>query len=155
MARVKAKDSPLAAMARLTDLNRRISNMEYLVGFHLRERAAIVATMREALGRHLVSYKFIDFDARRDPKTSHYCVACQRDLDPTKPSSSLRLVHVDGAAPHAVAVADVPLLDAGILEIGPRDHDYGRIAIGNDCARKLGPGWTVKKPDKAPNAKQP
>ncbi len=35
--------------------------------------------------------KFIDFDARRDPKTERWCIMCQRDL---KRGSGYRYVNV-------------------------------------------------------------
>ena len=30
--------------------------------------------------------EFIDYDARRKPRTKRFCVKCQKDLDPSKPA---------------------------------------------------------------------
>lgn len=42
---------------------------------------------------------FIDYDARREPKTDCYCCACQRDL---KPGQRYRWVHLVSGAPFAL-----------------------------------------------------
>ena len=76
--------------------------------------------------------KFIDFDARRDPKTDFFCCACQKDMDPKKPC---RAVH---------------LVDGGMYALHPKDEekyapdggDLGCHPIGSDCAKKLGLEWT-------------
>lgn len=73
--------------------------------------------------------KFIDFDARRLPKTDHWCVCCQRDL---KVGTEYRAVKL--------------LNDEEPFAIHPDDH--GPLPrklwpIGMDCARRLGMEWTV------------
>ncbi|TXH08620.1 MAG: hypothetical protein E6R03_17890 [Hyphomicrobiaceae bacterium] len=77
--------------------------------------------------------KFIDYDARREPKTDFWCICCQKDIKP-------------GAAHRLVKIVDFP--DA----IHPDDYDraisqHGTDVvthpIGMDCARKLGLEWTV------------
>lgn len=74
--------------------------------------------------------RFLDFDARRDPKTQHFCIKCQRDLDPTVPfrtvtvlsNGSAMVVHPKGAQPPAESAQPWP--------------------IGDDCAYRLGVFWT-------------
>jgi hypothetical protein len=75
--------------------------------------------------------KFLDYDARCQPKTEFFCIACQRDLDPTEPQRAIRItsemmvVHPD----------DEPPIGAEAWQ-----------PIGNDCAKKLGLGWSVPIP---------
>ncbi len=92
--------------------------------------------------RDLVRMRFIDFDARRDPKTDHWCVMCQKELNPDRPCRWVRLVDVSGA-PNAVLPEDAILLDRGELKLPPRSTDYGMTPIGRDCARVLGIEWTT------------
>jgi hypothetical protein len=40
-----------------------------------------------------VRKEFIDYDARREPRTKRFCVRCQKDLDPGKP---VRRVYLTG-----------------------------------------------------------
>ena len=84
-----------------------------------------------------VRKEFIDYDARRKPRTKWYCVKCQKDLVPGKP---VRLVYVshDMEAVHPE--------DFG--SYAPSDRDLGWWLIGNDCARILGMEWTL--PEIAP-----
>lgn len=84
---------------------------------------------------------FLDYDARREPKTSHFCVRCQKDL---KLGAPYRTVH---------------LVDGGALVLHPDDEaayipdreDRGFYAIGMDCARILGLAWTHSAQDKPIN----
>lgn len=77
--------------------------------------------------------KFLDYDARREPKTDHYCVKCQRDI---KPGSQFRMVHI---------------VDGGGFVLHPEDEsayasdagDMYFFPIGTDCARQLGLEWTT------------
>lgn len=77
--------------------------------------------------------KFLDFDARRDPKTDHWCCRCQKDI---KPGQAHRMVH---------------LVDGGAFVLHPDDEaiytpdagDCGGHPIGSDCARKLGLEWST------------
>lgn len=69
--------------------------------------------------------KFLDYDARRKPKTSRYCVKCQRDF---RVGDSVRVVRVNG-----VAVVHPEDVTPGIGE------DY---LIGIQCAKVLGWEWT-------------
>lgn len=74
--------------------------------------------------------RFLDFDARREPKTGHFCVKCQRDLDPSVPfrtvtvlsNGSAMVVHPKGVQPPAESAQLWP--------------------IGDDCAYRLGVFWT-------------
>jgi hypothetical protein len=75
--------------------------------------------------------KFIDFDARHEPKTVRFCIRCQRDIKPGQPA---RMVHVlDG--PHAIHPEDEP------AQIQPAE-DTGWWLLGMECARILGMEWT-------------
>lgn len=76
--------------------------------------------------------KFVDYDARRDPKTNHFCVACQKDL---KPGVPYREVHLVNGGPFALHPEDEPKYESDSGEMG-------MWPIGNDCARKLGLEWT-------------
>lgn len=76
---------------------------------------------------------FLDFDARREPKTELYCCKCQKDI---KNKSSYRMVHI---------------IEGGSQVLHPEDeHLYNDPPadllwhpIGPDCARKLGLEWSV------------
>src|ERR1035441_7774351 len=76
--------------------------------------------------------EFIDYDARRKPRTKRFCVKCQKDLDPAK---LVRRIYVtrDMEAVHPD--------DIGRYQ--PSDGDLGWWLIGNDCARILGMEWTL------------
>lgn len=74
--------------------------------------------------------KFIDFDARPNPKTSRWCVMCQRDLKPGQPH---RVVSFDHNTMLAVHPEDVSL---ATVEISSG-------LLGADCAKKLGLEWSV------------
>lgn len=73
--------------------------------------------------------RFLDYDARRKPKTKHSCVKCQKDLKPGQP---FRRVQMQSGEPFV---------------IHPEDQAFvtGETAwhpIGEDCARSLGLEWT-------------
>ena len=74
--------------------------------------------------------KFLDYDARPEPKTKHYCVKCQRDL---KPGSTYRLVALRHGEPTIIHPADFGL-GATDVEVRP---------VGMDCARIIGTEWTM------------
>lgn len=71
--------------------------------------------------------RFLEYDSRPTPKTEHYCVACQRDLDPTLPSRTVRIT----AEMMVVHPEDKPPATASLWSLGP------------DCAAKLGLEWSV------------
>lgn len=74
----------------------------------------------------------LDGDFRRNPKTSHYCCKCQKDIDPSKP---YRMVHlVDGGA-----WVLHPEEEARYV---PNGGDVGGHPIGPDCSKRLGIEWT-------------
>ncbi len=69
--------------------------------------------------------KFIEFDARREPKTDTFCACCQRDIKvPT------RWVFLRNGDPYAIHPADA-------------DASVDRHPIGEDCAKRLGLEWTT------------
>jgi hypothetical protein len=76
--------------------------------------------------------KFIEFDARRDPKTDWHCCCCQKDL---KPGHRLRHVYLTNQM-EAVHPADLPART-------PEPGDLGWHLLGMDCARKLGLEWST------------
>ena len=79
--------------------------------------------------------EFLDYDARREPKTSIYCCKCQQDLNPDKP---YRWVYLTG---------DMETVHPqNILSRAPKESDFGWLRIGLDCARIHGIEWTTKEP---------
>jgi hypothetical protein len=79
--------------------------------------------------------KFTNYDARRDPKTDHFCCVCQKDLKPGAPFRMVHLVDGGGFVLH-------PEDEALYSRTGERRGDVGGHPIGPDCARKLGLEWT-------------
>jgi hypothetical protein len=81
--------------------------------------------------------KFLDYDARRSPKTDFSCVMCQRDLDPR--DRKVRWVHL---------VKDVLVIHPADESIDtPDEHDRGMFPIGPECAKKIGIEWTRPSSD--------
>ncbi len=80
--------------------------------------------------------EFIDYDARRDPKTSHSCCRCQKDL---KPGQKFRMVHWVDGGPFALHPEDEAVFAA---TPGTAGGDMGYFAVGMDCAKKIGLEWT-------------
>lgn len=79
--------------------------------------------------------KFLDFDARREPKTDHYCARCQKDI-----CGSYRCIHlVDGGA--FILHPEDEAVYAATGKAGGSD-DCGAHFLGSDCARKLGLEWS-------------
>lgn len=76
--------------------------------------------------------KFLDYDARREPKTDRYCVRCQKDL---KKGAEFRQIH---------------LVDGGAMILHPEDEaiymsdagDLGTHLLGMECARIIGMEWS-------------
>lgn len=81
--------------------------------------------------------KFIDYDARRNPKTTRYCVCCQKDI---KPGSKFRLVYV-GEGMEAIHPEDVQTYLSSPVK---SSIDIGPFELGMTCAKKLGLEWTIK-----------
>lgn len=79
-----------------------------------------------------VRREFVDFNARRDPKTDRYCCRCQKDL---KPGQSARRVYLDGNM-NSIHPEDLPAR-------GPEPGDIGWALMGLDCANKHGMEWSV------------
>lgn len=78
--------------------------------------------------------KFVDYDARRDPKTKRWCCRCQKDLKDTQPH---RNVYLDG---QMCAVHPDDLRHRGI-----QPDDFGWNLLGMDCAKKLGLEWSTEQ----------
>lgn len=76
--------------------------------------------------------RFVDFDARREPKTTCWCCWCQRDLDP---ATEHLAAYLDGDM-HAIHPED--LSTRGVMA-----DDCGWLLIGRDCANKLGLEFTA------------
>lgn len=79
--------------------------------------------------------QWIDYEARRDPKTKFHCCMCQKDLNPSK---RFRHVYVDGQmfAIHPEDLAKRPA----------EPDDFGWLFMGNDCAKRFGIEWTTDAP---------
>lgn len=75
-----------------------------------------------------------DPDYRRQPKTSYFCINCQKDIDETKPH---RFVHVIEGGDYFLHPEDESLYQFGCAS------DCGCHPIGNDCAKRLGLQWSV------------
>lgn len=89
---------------------------------------------------------FLDYDARRDPKTDWHCIRCQRDL---KPGQSYRCVHVVGGGGHVLHPEDAAAHKALFPQGDPADLYIH--PVGMDCARALGieftyPGEVIQPP---------
>lgn len=96
--------------------------------------------------------KFIDFDARRDPRTDHWCIRCQKDIAPDQPHATVRCLVIDGA-PYALHPDDEAAYDRGetaafTTSIDAQDvpmkieSDLGHVPMGLDCVRRHGREWT-------------
>jgi len=83
-------------------------------------------------------YQFVDYDARRDPKTDRWCCKCQKDLMPGQPHRHVYLA-AEMCAVHPEDIA----------ERGPQPDDYGWHLLGMDCAKKLGLEWSTDIEPKA------
>ncbi len=86
--------------------------------------------------------KFIDFDARREPKTSRSCIMCQKDLKARSPAHPVRVIEI-GGGPYSVHPADEAAFDAQGAKLDT-DEDYrdlGTCLMGPDCARAHGSEW--------------
>jgi len=76
--------------------------------------------------------KFVDYDARRNPRTDRHCCMCQRDLRPGQ------------AHRHVYLLADLLALHPGDFDKRePLASDLGWHLMGMDCARKFGMDWTA------------
>lgn len=71
---------------------------------------------------------FLDYDARREPKTTRYCIKCQRDIKLGQPA---RVVQVAPGFPPYVLHPE----DAG--SAGERH------LVGMDCAKRIGLEFSV------------
>lgn len=87
-----------------------------------------------ATGR-LYRTTFIDYDARRDPKTDRFCVRCQRDIRPDSPA---RVVHLVDGGTNALHPED----EALYAKDGNHKGDQGAWLLGTDCAQQVGLEWS-------------
>lgn len=71
--------------------------------------------------------RFLDYDARRSPKTDRYCAKCQRDIES---GVRARLVFLDVSS----MMVTHPRAAAGYEPL---------FLIGEKCAREIGFEWTV------------
>lgn len=76
---------------------------------------------------------FLDFDARRDPRTDRFCIRCQRDL---RPGMRARVVWM---------VPGEPML------VHPEDRDGSEESwlLGPECLRRVGAEWTTGEVERA------
>ncbi len=73
--------------------------------------------------------QYLDYDSRRNPRTSFSCVKCQKDL---KPGQAFRRVQMPSGEPFVIHPEDQALVTE------PTDWHF----IGPDCAKALGLEWT-------------
>lgn len=78
--------------------------------------------------------KFIDFDARKAPKTSYFCCKCQKDIDPT--STHYQVHVVDGM--QALHIEDEAAYYAFYSDSKNVIDDWGIHWLGSECAKKVG-----------------
>lgn len=88
--------------------------------------------------------KWMDPDFRRDPKTSHFCVLCQRDLKPGQKHAEVRweLDRWEAIHPEDWDKAEAEVR-AARPEYAHPEHLIERGLIGMDCAKRLGLEWSV------------
>ncbi len=86
--------------------------------------------------------KFLDYNARREPKTPHYCIKCQKDL---KPDRAYHAIHIINGGAWILHPEDETLYvsDGG---------DMYYFEIGDDCARQIGKEWVWPKGHLSPQA---
>src|SRR3546814_14203203 len=92
--------------------------------------------------------KFIDFDARRDPKTKRWCIMCQRDLKPGTKTRSVRVVDI-GGGPYSVHPDDETQFDAeGATIVAANGYrDLGQCLrseesrVGKECVSTSRSRW--------------
>ena len=77
--------------------------------------------------------KFVDYDARREPKTDRWCCRCQKALKAEQPC---RFVYLNDQM-EAVHPEDLPAR-------GAVASDYGWNLLGLDCAKKVGLQWSCE-----------
>ena len=78
---------------------------------------------------------FIDYDARREPKTDRFCVRCQKDIRPDSPA---RVVHLVDGSTNALRPED----EAKYKQEGNQAGDQGAWLLGMDCAKQIGLEWS-------------
>ena len=81
-----------------------------------------------------------DYDSRPEPRTSRYCINCQRDIKQGRPARRVLLTDVGGVPPKVVHPDDWP-------ETLAADNEFA--LLGMDCARKLGLDWSVAEQEKS------
>ena len=129
-------------LSSISEVERRIDNMKYLLDAKISERNRLIALGQEILGRAEARIKFIDFDARRDPKTKRWCIMCQKDIKPDAKARLVQFVDIEGG-PYAIHPDDVEYIEAGILALPPKAVRHENQVIGSDCAKRLGIEWTI------------
>lgn len=79
--------------------------------------------------------KFVDYDARPQPKTDRWCCKCQKDL---REGQKHRYIYLDDQM-CAIHPEDLPAR-------GALSSDFGWNLIGSDCARKVGMEFSADLP---------
>jgi len=74
-----------------------------------------------------VRLKFINYDARREPKTPRWCICCQRDL---KPNETARFVYVTGGY-QAVHPSDLKNRPPQLSDFGLKLMGFSRAPAGS------------------------
>lgn len=88
--------------------------------------------------KNSIRKKFLDYDARPEPKTDRFCVKCQRDIK----GGNYRWVRlVDGG---------MILHPADEKQYVPDGGDLGWHRVGTDCAKQIGLEWSVPNRNGSP-----
>lgn len=95
--------------------------------------------------------KFLDPDYRRMPKTTHYCIRCQRDIKPGAEARwvAFELDHFETAIHPDDLAAAWPEIRA---RRAPHHHNccISFEPIGSECIRKIGREWTLAEKPEVP-----
>ena len=107
----------------LAEVDRRIDNMRFLVGFQIEKRERILADIRKAIGRDAPDTTAFPDVAADGP-----------------PVGTVRLLCTPGGGRLVVRDADTALVDLGVL-VQPGTTDHGRVDVSEEEAAALGDAW--------------
>jgi len=94
-------------------------------------RNAELQSEMAAIGKEIMRTVFLDYDARRVPKTERFCMRCQKDIQPGQAARLIRVLEINGA-PMVLHPEDA----------GEKGIDW---IVDEDCARKI--GWDFTRPE--------
>lgn len=76
----------------------------------------------------MIRTRFLDYDARRDPKTDRYCSLCQRDVSSDRPAHAIWLNVEDMHITHPEDASGKP-----------------NALLGRCCAKQIGMEWSINE----------